>query len=287
MKTSIECRSRHELVWAKLEPLTVTTSPYRRPWFGWGLLSDEGLPFDAMSMVLVGRQLREELSTGVPLLSLIPDEHAISVGEDSHIISDRVDRIIREVEAIGDVIDTPVDFVLASELKCLPEYKEALREADKLIEELKEDVSPYTRLGIADDVFMARAGGIKIGWTAVTDIGSKSGRYHEPATDLLAQIVEPKMKAVYTGPGRRMDINRAKAAPYLELMSTVQRFMLTGSDCGHFQDKAQACSGQKGAYRAAVELVKSIVDTFELNIGPLNGCNSLNKAEELVNRVAL
>lgn len=273
-----------QVAWGELPPAKETAGPPAGVFMGWGLLSDTGLPFDALMMSLEARRLSMDYKIGRPPILLLPDAHAEAIGTNRILVETRADRMREHAGRIAEGVGIPLEIIRASDLTDMEGYRAAHADASRLVRDAAppEEPSPYTILGIADAVLMARMGFVKVGWSISPDIADAKGRNHEPATDRLAQQIEPSVRAVYVPHGARMDLKKPKAAPYLEMHDTSARFMLTGPDAGHFREKAFRRQGEKRAFRDAMDRLSSIVGAFERLVRPLEGADVVAKAEAIV-----
>ena len=288
-ETDQEPKRDGSLPWARLDgQASAGEDDNRFPWAGWGLLSDNGLPFDAMQMLLAAKELHSSLTPGIPVRILLPDRHAESNGVDPDVVRMRGDRLREDVGRLADLLEMPIEVIRSSELVDTTDFRRSLREVDRWIRSTASEgeVSEYTRLGMADVLFMSSFGGVKVGWSISPDICAKGGRNHEPRTDLLAQQIAPSVSAVYVPHGCRMDRKRPRSAPYLEMHDTAARFMLTGPDANGFRRKSELCQGEGKAYLAAMNRCDETVRGFERIVRPIQGHDSIEKAEWIASVVS-
>ena len=275
------------LVWASLngnaEPAFT--------WFGLGLLSDFGLPLDVLQMVLAAKDAVGTYDLSAPIVVLLADSHAISIGAAPSLVASRATNRRAEVHAIGRALGLRCTVVLASEIERNAAYLEQHSRARAFLanhDDAAEESSPaYTVRGVADDLFFGLAGGLKIGWSKASTLRRGEGRHHEPETDLIASEIDPCVSALYVRAGTTLDSKRPTAVPYTELHDPSKRLMLTGPDCGRFDKKLNSADLSPRRARAVIEHLAITVEAFQQLVTALDGEDLVNRAETLVTRVNL
>lgn len=272
------------LLWASLN---VTAAPVF-VWEGFGLLSDEGLPFDSLQMALAAKELAVANRLATDLVVLLADEHACSTGSASSVVARRAARRSTEMRAICELLRLPVRVLLASELGRDPLFANKLGRARQWASGARQSDAPppaeYTIRAIADDLYFASLGGVKVGWSRASTISPGRGRHHEPEVDLLASTLDPAISAVYVRAGVTLDSKRPAAVPYTEF-EPASRLMLTGPHRGDFARKLAAPDVSPKRARAVAEHIELTVEAFEKLIGQLDGGDVVEKAEDLVARL--
>ncbi len=265
-----------------------------RFWMGFGLLSDHGLPFCVLQMLLAARILIDRRQAGeVPdrrVTVLLADHHARSAGEAASRVAWRVARRRRELAAIGSCLGLELEPLLASSMDDDPTFSDCLVVTRGLDEDRiangAEPLQPYVLRAVADVLWFHRQRGVKVGWAANSSLDPYRGRNDEPRTDLIAACIEPTIAAFYTPHGVSLDSRRPRAVPYTEIARPDQRLMLTGSQAGSFDHRLHDPSVSHRRRAAVMKHLRLIVDCFEAAIGPLLGDDPVAKAETLQSMVA-
>lgn len=174
----------------------------------------EGLPFDALGMVLSSELVRRELGLNTSTI-LIADEHAKTNG-----FAEGADRLGKEREEFFErTLESfgfeGFDVILASDLTKDHRYAEILSRINGL--------EAYERLQIADTEFFRTHGkGIKIGWA------HNSMRFDERYFDrLYAQQFKDHVTYIYTQAGKALD--GTPLPPYMH-NSGKQRLLLVADE---------------------------------------------------------
>jgi hypothetical protein len=253
-------------------------------WFGFGLLSDLGLPFDSLQMFLAAKAIGVLQGSDEPPVVLLADEHALSAGASAASVRARARERRREIAAISRVLETRFETVLASEIAAKPGYVCILAEArDWLARNPCDETrtfAEYSIRGVADDLYFARSGRAKVGWSSEPTIRAGHGGHHEPETDAIALRMERSFAARYVRVGTTLDSKRPKAVPYTQREATDHRLMLTGSDAGGFARKFVASGASERRLEAMEAHLAITVAAFEALVKPLAG-QLVHKAEAI------
>lgn len=249
-------------------------------WAGIGCMSDNGLPFDSLEMGLGLAILERRLHCSASLL--IADVHALTTGGDETKVRERAKRLQSDISRIFENIGFSCDVFLASSLQNKSDYKEFLALADGWERNLKAQLPPYLKLGMADSAFMAANKQLKVGWSTSATPTIDEGRFHEPATDLRARHLQCSFGGLYTRPGFTLRGDRPKAIPYTEPAAPEDRFMLTGGDRA-FDYRGQIAKSNRSAkgLKTLEHRVGLITGAFESEFRLLDGDSVFQKAESL------
>ena len=266
------------LIWARLG----RRGPFHHVWFGFGLLSNLGLPLDSLQMFLAAKRLYSEGADARPVTVLLADAHALSNGADLDSVSRRAATRAAEIRDIAAVIHLPVTIQLASALDGDAQFQDALLRAEEICGRDGEVRHRYTIRGVADVLHYCRGGGVKVGWTHSADLVPGRGRHHEFETDALAYLVEPNSAAAYVRHGVTLDSSRPVAVPYTEMAATTSRLMLTGPDRGCYREKLSAPTVSAKRRQSVLSHLAVTVEAFEDLVAPLSGGDLIEKAEGLL-----
>jgi hypothetical protein len=274
-----ELQSSSPIFHAEVPPIT---APHRwkSVWAGFGCMSDNGLPFDALEMILgmavLGRQLRCETDL------LIADAHALTTGGDECNVQLRAERLMRDLKKIFNNFGVRCHVFLASTLSGQPLFEEYHALAQGWERNLEPGLPPYLLRGMADSAYMASNNCLKLGWSTSPTPSVDEGRFHEPATDLRARQLQTKFGGIYTRPGFTLRGDRPKAVPYTEIAAPEDRFMLTGPNATlEYEGQVSEARRSAKAVRSLASRVSLITDAYENNFGQLKGDNVFQKAESL------
>jgi hypothetical protein len=270
------------LIWAGLN-FDSDSRPFKSShlWLGLGLLSDLGLPFDALSMFLAAKQIQNAVRASRPVTVLLADAHAWANGVDQATVTRRSQDRVEDLRRVSTLLELPVRPLLASLLDDDSGFSESYASAKEVCELDGVERHAYTVRGVADVLYFARNGGIKIGWTRSADPADGRGRHHEYETDALAAKADRRVMAAYVRPGITLDSSRPVAVPYTETVGGRTRLMLTGPDCGNFIAKLSDQTVSPRRRKAVLEYIAIIVRAFEACVRPLDGDDPLTKAESL------
>ena len=272
---------KDRLIWARFPDRIYA----RKCWMGIGLLSDNGLPLCCMHMFLAAKAMAEEAGMRAELIVLLADEHATSAGAWPEKVRHRARARAAEVEAIGDLLGISCEIILASSLNSSSQFVSQLNRACDWVQRAHPgavvNFSEYHVRGVADVLFFRELGGVKIGWSASSQLQTGRGRRHEPGTDLIAAQINSSVAAVYVRHGVTLDSSRPKGVPYTEMKDTSSRLMLTGPDRGNFVCKLNAPNVTSRRRAAVLEHLTITIEAFEFLVGPLPGANIIAKAESL------
>jgi hypothetical protein len=257
--------------------------PYGYPWFGLGLLSDGGLPFDVLPMFLAGQLLTTDSFHAKSLKVLLADTHALTTGTETIAnVSARGRRRQTEVEAICELMAMRCEVIRGSTLDADSDFREVLHQVRDWHEHRDQDqdgqLSEYTIRGVADVIHLYRNGGIKIGWKLI----GKPGRGDEYETDGYAAEIQPGVTARYVRHGFTLHADRPRAVPYTERGDTSVRLMLTGKDRGNFAAKLASAKISANRYAEIIDHIGISVAMFESLVEPLPGDGVVEKAEAIV-----
>jgi hypothetical protein len=272
------------LIWANVGP---DNEPYAYSWLGLGLLSDNGLPFDCVQMFLAAKYLCLQADDGVPLKVLLADAHALTTGTvTDETVNPRAARREGEVKAISALLGIPCEVIRASACDADPDFCDILDEVRRLVAgNTIGDAEPppgYIIRGIADVLYFNQDGGLKVGWSAHSDLKEGRGRNDEFGTDIRAAKIKPGVRAVYVRHGVTLDSKRPRAVPYTEGKDTSVRLMLTGKGRGNFKAKLNAENVSENRRWEVLEHVTVTVSAFEMLVRPLDGDGIIEKAEAIV-----
>jgi hypothetical protein len=177
----------------------------RCAWFGIGVAGRQlsrGLPIDVAALLLAQEMVRRELGLARSEV-LIADENAIGAGLPPIDVRRVAVRTRRAVAGLIEALDLSASVIVASDL-ARPEERRSL--AAKL-----DPDRPYVGLQLAQVEAMRRRGAsIKLGWT----LGRRG--FDETSFDRhYRREVGRPITTVYTVPGRRLDVRRPRACPYV------------------------------------------------------------------------
>ena len=252
-------------------------------WAGIGCMSDLGLPFDFLEMV-IGMAILS-LRLRCPTSVLIADAHALTTGGDERGIRARAERLATDVKRVFANLGFCCDVFLASSLLDDPAHQAFLALAngwERNAEPGLPGLPPYLKLGMADSAFMALNRFLKVGWSTSATPTIDEGRFHEPATDLRARHLQCGFGGIYTRPGFTLRGDRPRAVPYTELTAPEERLMLTA---GHreFDYRGQIAMSNRSpkALKNLENRIGLITGAFEREFGQLDGDGVFHKAESL------
>jgi hypothetical protein len=275
-----ELQSSSPIFHAAIPPIHFP-SRWNGVWAGFGCMSDKGLPFEALEMILGLAALGRQLRCGTSLL--IADAHALSAGGDEGLVRARAERLTHDLQTICSNINIECRVFLASSLSGIPRFDEYHDLAKGWERNLEPDLPPYLLRGMADSAYMASKNCLKLGWSTSSTPSVDEGRFHEPATDLRARHLQAKFGGIYTRPGFTLRGDRPKAVPYTEIAAPEERFMLTGphADFDYLSQVMKAKRSAK-AVRSLEYRIGLITDAYEQQgFGRLEGNNVFHRAESL------
>jgi hypothetical protein len=283
-----EVRSTLPIIHAAISPIETPTY-WDRVWLGIGCTSDNGLPFDALEMMIVQGILCRRLGCESSLL--IADAHAVYVGENVDQVNARAKCLADCLKEVLTNLGLTSTVFLASSLDNDPGYRRYLGLAEAWRANLEPGLPPYLVRGMADSAYMASKRCLKLGWSTSPEPTLGSGRFHEPATDLRALQIQRQFGGAYTRPGFTLRGDRPISIPYAETREPEDRLMLTGL---HFQFNcrlnyvdqiARSNQSARGLKRLEYRL-SLITDAYERHFRKLNGESVFLKAEALA-RIAI
>ncbi|MEO8620015.1 MAG: hypothetical protein ABI625_03045 [bacterium] len=259
-----------------------------RTWIGFGVTgaNDAELPVDCLSMLLLAKALGDNS----PVIYLA-DRHAVEGG---HCIADVEARVIGRLEQLSHlaaIIQMKPRFALASHLASNRANAHWQRVAAQALHgapmEDRRYLTPYSVRAIGDTLYFHNVHGrnIKIGWVPRPQLEPGKGGFSEyNATDRFVLPVHRDFVAAYSGPGVTLDSKCPIAVPYTVKGNPGQRLMLTGPDRGDIRRKLDAASPHQA--RDVRAQVDRLVVAYEFLVGPLLGDDSVDKLENLVDRIS-
>lgn len=246
-------------------------------YLGFGLSTpagvSEGLPFDALSMLLTAEQIRVCLQQA-RLVVHVADAHALEANP--HLSPEAIlvarDRVLRELQSVRAAFGLSTMLVtLASDVGRLTEYRSLVEAIPSQIDNI------YARREIADIAWHAREFGtrLKLGWT-ISD-RPDGGRRDEAWFDRL--YVElfgtSDMAFAYTEPGRNDDPARPRCTPYTLLPGQFRIPLAMGEP---------ARSPASENHRAYLARVCAVAESF---VGGVAGSNLPARIDRVRNLVAV
>jgi hypothetical protein len=233
-----------------------------------GRMVSRALPLDTLGQLLAAEQVRRAIDAQ-QLIVLVADAHAIAHGAPPEQVCAQARETARQLRRIARVCKLgPTHVVHGSELERDDDYRAAL---DHVRQHAPSERNEYVLRELADMAhFDSHGGGIvKVGWALQASPGGAE-RDERMFDERFRRWLGREIGLLYCKPGRALDDQHPKMAPYLESEPARRICLQPGEDVHAKLERARA-RVSRSTLAGVRKHLRAITRTYGKLVRPLHG----------------